>query len=236
MKIFLDPGHNHAGGDTGATGNGLKEQDVTFTIAEALRPLLEGYGHTVTMSRNALTDSVGATEAISIRERALMANEWGADLFISIHCNAYNGLARGTETLVYGIESPALVMAQRVQNAIVSAMGTVNRGVKARPDVGVLWRTNMPAFLVETAFIDNPSDATLLRNHAEGFAKAICHGVVGEVRAASQEQTETETVVSQLAEKGIITDRPLWLRKLAADQNAFWLAKKCLDYIRGMKS
>ncbi len=181
MKIFIDAGHNHAGCDTGAVGNGLKEQDVTFQIAEALAPLLEGYGHEIKMSRNKITDSVGATQAISIRERAMMANEWDADLFISIHCNAFNGLARGTETLVYSKNSTAYAVAEHVQNAIVKMLGTVDRGVKERPDLGVLRRTNMPALLVETAFIDNMHDAALLKNYIADFAKAICMGVVGEV-------------------------------------------------------
>ena len=67
MKIFLDAGHNHSGADTGATGNGLKEQDVTYRIAEILSPLLVKSGHEVKMSRNSITDNVCDSVAVSIR-------------------------------------------------------------------------------------------------------------------------------------------------------------------------
>lgn len=229
MKIFVDAGHNYSGGDTGAVGNGLKEQDVTFKITEALKPLLEGYGHEVKMSRNKITDSIGATESISIMERAKMANDWDADLFVSIHCNAFNGLARGTETLVHTINSLSVPVAERVQAAIVKRLGTADRGIKSRPNLGVLWRTNMPAFLVETAFIDNMHDAKLLRYRTEDFAKAICDGIVG--NEEEKPLTEVEAIVYALSSRGIITDSGLWLSKLKTDNNSFWLAKKCLAYI-----
>ena len=191
MKIFIDPGHNHAGGDLGAMGNGLKEQDVTFQIAAALKPLLIARGHQVKMSRNALTDSVGETEGISIRERAKMANDWGAELFISIHCNAFDRKARGTETLVYSKKSAAYPVAERVQAAIVSRLGTADRGVKERPDVAVLRQTDAPALLVETAFIDNSDDATLLQNNQKQFAEAIFEGITGQATKSQEPASQT---------------------------------------------
>ena len=57
-KIFIDPGHNPTGNDTGAVGYGLKEQDVTVEIALKLKPLLERNGFEVKMSRNSLKDTV----------------------------------------------------------------------------------------------------------------------------------------------------------------------------------
>ena len=231
MKIFIDAGHNHAGGDKGASGNGLKEQDVTFKIAEALKPLLEGCGHQVMMSRNKIADSIGSTESISIMERAKMANDWKADLFVSIHCNAFNTLSRGTETLVYSQNSPSVPVAEKVQAAIVKKLGTTDRGVKTRTNLGVLWRTNMPALLVETAFIDNMHDSKLLKNNVQDFAQAICDGIIG--KETTKPITEVSTIVGGLAERGIITDTGLWLSKLDTDKNAFWLAKKCLAYIKG---
>ena len=199
MKIFIDAGHNYAGGDLGAVGNGLREQEVTFQIATALKPLLVARGHQVKMSRNALTDSVGDTEGISIRERAKMANDWGADLFISIHCNAFDRKARGTETLVYSKKSAVYPVAERVQAAIVKHLGTADRGVKERPDLGVLWRTNMPSLLVETAFIDNSSDAVLLKTKQQDFARAIFEGITGD---AAKDSGPAEQTVMEL--KGTI--------------------------------
>ena len=98
MKILIDPGHNYSGGDTGAAGFGLREEAVSFEIADKLRVLLEGAGHSVKMSRSAVTDNVGSgSVSESISGRAELANSWGADLFVSIHCNAYDGSAHGTE-------------------------------------------------------------------------------------------------------------------------------------------
>ena len=48
---------------------------------------------------------------------------------------------------------------------------------------------------------------------------------------------ELETVndiVWELAHRGIITEKDLWLKKLATDENAYWLARKCANYIRGI--
>ncbi len=217
MKIFLDAGHNHSGGDTGAVGNGLKEQDVTFKIAEALAPLLEGYGHKVKKSRNSLTDSVGNSVATSIAERAKMANDWGADLFVSIHCNAYNTLVRGTETLVYSKKGKAYPVAERIQGAIVKTLGTADRGVKERPDLGVLKRTNMPALLVETAFIDNQHDGAILKNHIADFAKAICMGVSGDVCESKTASDEARKMTEELCEHFFSIDDKDGFSKALAD-------------------
>lgn len=177
MKIFVDAGHNYSGYDTGAAGNGLREQEVTFFIADSLRELLTRAGHTVRMSRNKLTDNIGKNAKDSVNARAREANGWGADLFVSIHCNAGGGI--GTETLVYSATGKAADAAKRVQASIVSRMGTVNRGIKERPGLGVLRLTSMPALLVETAFIDNKKDAELLRTRTGDFAAAICAGITG---------------------------------------------------------
>ena len=182
MKIFLDPGHNSTGGDTGAGGFGLREEVVTFEIADRLRGLLLSAGHEVKMSRNTVTDNVGGGAlSSSISGRAELANGWGADLFVSIHCNAYDGKANGTETLIYAKHGVAAEAAERVQGAVVRRLGTRDRGVKERPDLGVLRLTECPAVLVETAFIDSESDAWLLKNRQEEFARAICEGITGKV-------------------------------------------------------
>ncbi len=187
MKIFIDPGHNYSGFDTGACGNGLKEQDITFHIADKLRVLLLASGHEVKMSRESREENVGKTVAASIAGRANMSNEWGAELFISIHCNAYDKKARGTETLLYSLGSGARPFAERVQKAIVKRLGTLDRGLKARPELGVLKLTRAPAFLVETAFIDEVHDAALLSCRTNEFAEAIFEGITG-VRVKEEEQ------------------------------------------------
>lgn len=229
MKIFIDPGHNYSGGDTGATGNGLREQDITFVIAERLKELLTAAGHTVKMSRNSITDNVGKTLSESINTRAKMSNTWGADLFVSVHTNAFNKNAYGTETLVYSKTSKAYEIAKRVQKAIVTKLDTTDRGVKERPDLGVLRLTNAPALLVETAFIDNPADAQKLSYKSKEFAEAIFEGITN--KAVKKEIEGVNEIVSELSKRGILTDTKLWTEKLTTDQNAYWFARKTVKFL-----
>ncbi|MBE7028124.1 MAG: N-acetylmuramoyl-L-alanine amidase [Ruminococcaceae bacterium] len=227
MKIFIDAGHNAFGADTGASGNGIREQDITFLIADKLKNLLVSNGHEVFMSRNSLEDNVGSTLSDSLNTRVNLANRYGAQFFISIHCNAFNGEANGTETLVYSFDSEAGEYAKRIQKAITQKLGTKSRGVKERKDLAVLKKTLMPAVLVETAFIDNQHDAMLLKERQSGFAEAIFEGITG-----SEYTSETYNLVSEFSERGIITDKELWRSKFEEDKNVYFLAKKTMDYMK----
>lgn len=179
-KIYLDPGHNHSGGDTGATGYGLREQNISVQIGQKLKGLLEANGQQVKMSRYAVEDNIGnGTLRSSLSSRTADANAWGADLFVSIHCNAANEKAYGTETYAYRVSSNGYRLAAGVQKHLVADTGRCNRGVKTA-NFAVLRNSNMPAILVETAFIDNPEDNAFLgseigKSHiAAAIAKGIC--------------------------------------------------------------
>lgn len=179
MRICIDSGHNYSKYDTGAVGNGLREQDVTFKIADKLKSLLVKSGIGITMTRANLTDNVGVNAKDSINERVRIANNTKCDLFISLHCNSYTDKsANGTETLICGFGGQAEKLAKKVNQSIVSKLGTYDRGVKARTDLGVLRDTQMPAILIETAFISNQNDAKLLKEKTDEFANAIFEGVL----------------------------------------------------------
>ena len=201
MKIFIDAGHNYSGADTGARGNGLKEQDITFAIADKLRALFISAGHSVKMSRNKLTDNIGRNGTESVNARPKIANEWGADLHLSIHCNAFNGCANGTECLVYSFGSRAATYAEGIQEDIVTTLGTKSRGVKERKDLAALRLTSMPAVLIETAFIDHAGDAALLKDRQDDFAAAIFRGITGESVQKEKEEMVMEQTVMKLPEE-----------------------------------
>ena len=175
MKICIDAGHNYSNFGTGAVGNGLKEQDINFYIADKLKALFVSAGHSVKMTRNKLSENLGTSNSDSLYKRASIANQFGADLFISIHCNAGGGT--GTETLIYAKGGKAEEYAKKIQKAITQKIGTKDRGVKERPNLVVLKKTSMPAVLVETAFIDTKADAELLKNRQGDFASAIFEAV-----------------------------------------------------------
>lgn len=177
MRIFIDAGHNDKNVDTGAVGNGLREQDVTLDIAQLLGKKLAAVGVDVKQSRHNKSDVIGVTLNDSLAKRAKMANNLKADLFISIHCNAHaNTTAKGTEVYACSENSKGYPLAKKVCDSICKTLGTTNRGAKTA-SYTVLKKTNMPAILVETAFITNASDATLLKNRKEDFAAAICEAV-----------------------------------------------------------
>ena len=172
MKVFIDAGHNFNKWNTGAEGSGLKEQDITFAIAKKLGDLLASKGIEIKLSRPTLETNLGTDNASSINARYTMANNWGADYFISIHTNAGGGT--GAETLYFKKDSKDY--AKVIQENYIKAIVLADRGVKYRDDVGVLINTKMPAVLIETGFIDNKTDAELLKNHQSEIAQAIANG------------------------------------------------------------
>jgi len=171
MKIFIDAGHNDSGWNTGAEGFGLREQDVNFYVSKKLGDLLTAQGHEVRLSRPTKETNLGTDNNSSLNERWRMANEWGADYFISIHCNATGGT--GTETFYYKDDSRDY--AQVIQDTFVAEMGLRDRGVK-REAFAVIRFTNMPSILIELAFIDNAADAEVLRYRQDDMAAALALG------------------------------------------------------------
>ena len=174
MKVFLNPGHAPNGEpDPGAVNEttGLRECDVAKNVADLVAYYL-----------NAAGVSTDVLQSDSLGEISQAANDSGADLFISIHCNsAEAAAATGTETWACAGSSAGHALAACIQNQIVDALGTVDRGVKtATPGVNglyVLTNTDAPAVLVELAFISNDDDEQLLEKKQDDFARAIARGV-----------------------------------------------------------
>ena len=177
-KIYIDPGHNCSGADTGAVGFGLKEQDVSVQIGVLLRDMLINSGQTVKMSRDSITDTVSSSLNGSLAYRYNGANDWNADIFVSIHCNAANTKAYGCETYYCTGSTQGRALAECVQPHMTAETERYNRGVKSA-NFAVIKHTNMPAILVETAFIDNYDDNRFLASDDGKYkcAVAIYKGV-----------------------------------------------------------
>ena len=176
MKIFIDAGHNFSGFNTGAVANGMREQDITFSVSAHLVRLLAQEGVTVKLSRPTLETNLGHDNASAVNIRPQMANDWGADYFISIHVNAGGGT--GAETL-FGRED-SRKFAQTMQDIYSAEMGLRNRRIWLREDIAVVRQTKMPAILLETAFIDAPTgsvDLEVLRDGHLEMAEAIAKGI-----------------------------------------------------------
>lgn len=180
IKIFIDQGHNPEGVNTGAEGNGLREQDITYVVGNYLAELLRNNGNfEVRLSRNSPDEILGTSNTTSLATRTRMANEWGADYFISVHVNgSTNPNANGTEAYVYAVDTQSYFLAEQMVRGVVQRMGTELRGVFARPSLYVLRRTNMPAVLMELAYISNYADSLKLRDDPYGFAYGMYTGIL----------------------------------------------------------
>lgn len=180
VKIFIDQGHNPLGFNSGAEGNGLREQDVTYNVGVYLAELLgQDERFEVLTSRTCISQTVGYSNRTSLEERVWRANWWGADYFLSIHTNSStNPNANGSEIYVYRSRSTSYYMAQDILEQITDQLSLRDRGVKINPDFYVLRNTRMPAMLIELAFITNPEDAQKLANSQRQFAEAIYDGLV----------------------------------------------------------
>ncbi len=180
IRIFIDQGHNPSGPNTGAQGHGLREQDVTFLVGTALAGLLaEDPRFEVRVSREQPDTILGTSNASSLAQRVNMANSWPADYFLSIHCNANtNPAVNGTEVYVYAQYTQSYWLAEHILQAIVAQVGTRDNGVRLNPALYVLRRTDMPAALVELAYLTNADDAEKLRTNPYGFAQGIYNGLL----------------------------------------------------------
>lgn len=180
MKIFIDQGHNPQNPNAGAEGFGLREQDLNYEIGIRLADYLAGNDFfSVRLSRPTPTTQLGNSNAGSLAARVNAANIWGADYFISLHCNAsVNAAASGSEAYVYSPQSRALPLGEEMLNGIRETTGLSDRGVRANPSLYVLRRTVMPAVLVEMGFITNNRDAHLLATEPDAFARGMYNGIL----------------------------------------------------------
>ncbi|AIS51800.1 N-acetylmuramoyl-L-alanine amidase LytC [Thermoanaerobacter kivui] len=176
--IYIDPGHG--GSDPGATGVGnIRESDINLAIALKLNNLLTKGGFRTMMSRD-------SDVFVDLITRSQEANNSGADVFISIHTNAFGTpTPKGTEIWYYpngykGDTRDNKTFAQIIHDNLMKEINTVNRGLKEGPNLSVLKNTKMPAILIETAFITNPDDAALLQDDAFQWkvAQGIYNGIV----------------------------------------------------------
>ncbi len=181
-SVMLDAGHG--GTDPGAVYNGRQEKDDTLRLTLAIGEILQNNGIDVEYTRT--TDVYE-----SPFEKAMEANNAGVDFFVSIHRNSFptDNQVMGVETLVYDLSGIKYEMAQNIDEQLES-VGFVDLGVKARPNLVVLKRTDMPSVLVEVGFINSDTDNQLFDNNFQDIAEAIARGIldtlsnVGAVRGA----------------------------------------------------
>ena len=179
-KIVLDAGHG--GTDPGAIYKERKEKDDNLRLALAVGRILEQQGYDVIYTRT--TDIYQ-----SPYEKAQIANDAGADYFISFHRNSSpeENQYQGVEVLVYDKSGIKYDMAQNIVGAL-GELGFKELGVNARPGLVVLRKTRMPALLVETGFLNSDEDNKLYDEKQKEIAEAIATSILGTLNDETIEQ------------------------------------------------
>lgn len=174
FTVVIDPGHG--GNDPGALGvGGACEKEITLAIAKMiyLKSLAHPELRVVLSRRN--------DEYIVPSDRVLEANRIGADVYVSVHANAYaSSSISGVETFVHETErypSASYRLAALLQRHVVSETNAEDRGVK-RASLFIRHAT-MPAALVEVGFLTNRLEAQRLQSLA--YQGAIADAILDAV-------------------------------------------------------
>ncbi|HJC49848.1 MAG TPA: N-acetylmuramoyl-L-alanine amidase [Candidatus Anaerostipes avistercoris] len=170
--LVVDAGHG--GHDPGAVGNGYSEKNLTLKIVQAVKQQFDrNPAYKVYYTR--LSDWYP-----SLSYRYQLANNTGADRFLSVHINSASSSARGTETLYKTYKT----YAQNVQDNALKGMGYAkgggyDRGLKYRTDLAVLNGPKMTTALVEMGFISNQTEASRINSRTSEIGKylyqALCN-------------------------------------------------------------
>lgn len=185
FKVCVDPGHAGRKTDPGAVNpvTGLKESDVNLMVAQRLEEYLKKAGCAVLLTRTKWDQP----ETHDLSYRTKLSNSWGANAFVSLHCNsATSSAAKGYEVWT----SPGQTKGDRLATLIFKQIAGEFPDRKGRTDTSdgdpdkearfyVLTHTVAPACLVEMAFISNMEEEKLLANPKwrERMAQAIARGV-----------------------------------------------------------
>lgn len=169
MKIAVRGGHN-----PGATGARALIDELTEDrkVKDSVIKYLKVLGHSVLD----VTPISNLNSANDLAYGVNKANDWGADLFISIHFNkcydSYNG-ALGSEVCVYKENSTA----KRVVDKLGS-LGFKNRGQKIRTGLYELKHTNMSSMIIEVCFVEATKDVELYKKLGyDAIGKAIAEAI-----------------------------------------------------------
>ena len=163
--VFIDPGHGGNDKGTESKTSNRYEKDLNLQIAKKLaNKLSKQKDIQVVVSR---TDDT----YISLKDRAILANNSSADVLVSIHLNA----EKNGNTATDGSKE----LAQTVQSTIVSYVKVRDRGI-VENNFEVLRESNMPAILIECGFLTTPSEEQKIINekYQDQLAEGIVQGVL----------------------------------------------------------
>ena len=175
--IVIDPGHG--GSDAGAIRGDAVEKVIALDISKRVRTLLIARGWQVMMTHDTDKDVFAPNDSAhdELQARVDVANNNGARLFVSIHVNSFLNAGPHGAT-VYYYKPVDLALAQALDRRIGSELQIKDDGT-VKDKLYVVHHANMPAALVETAFVSNPDDRALLQSPdwRQKMAEAIADGI-----------------------------------------------------------
>lgn len=195
QTVIIDAGHG--GDDGGAIGiDGTVEKDINLDIALKLEKLLKFYGFDVIMTRteDIMTcddglDSLRKRKVSDIHNRFDVLEKNPDAVFISIHQNKFEDNSQhGTQVFYSGNNDESKLLAESIQNSIVSVLQPDNSRVVKKSGSGIylLYHAKLPAVLVECGFISNPAEVKRLNDEkyrmkiafliADGLIKYLMNG------------------------------------------------------------
>ena len=170
--VVIDPGHG--GEDEGCSRGDVTEDAINLELARMLAAKLREMGVDVVLTREE------ETTGKSLEERVQTAEEYDADIYVSIHqnaCEERENSTTGIETWYYGEESRRL--ARLVHMGTLEKTKARDREVRQSDELYVLRETSMPACLIETGFLSNRKEREALCDPAyrEKLAAGIAWGI-----------------------------------------------------------
>lgn len=164
------------------TATGVKEHELTLTVAGKLEAELCSRGYQVVMTRE------GSDIDLSNAERAAFANKSGADIFILLHANSMdNSGVYGALTMCMSSQNPfhpnlhdrSYRLCKKIVDHICAQTGTKNRGVQETDNFGEINWSEIPVSVVEMGFLSNPDEDRWMQD--EGYQDKLVNGIAGAV-------------------------------------------------------
>jgi len=181
--IVIDPGHG--GIDSGASSNNVIEKEITLAISKKLADVLQSHGAKVTFTRESDIDYYTRGRGGKRKDlltRIEMIENSGAEIFISVHCNAFRGANLSGAQVFY---SPKFeenkILADRLQQALKEFPPGNKRQAKEDLHILILNDTKMRGILIETGYLTNQREAILLADNdyqqklVEQIAKGLAY-------------------------------------------------------------
>jgi len=167
-SIVIDPGHG--GIDSGASSNNVIEKEITLAISRKLGDILLNHGAIVTFTRESdidyYTRGKGGKRKDLLTRIQIIENS-GAEIFISVHCNAFRGINLSGAQVFYSPKfAQNKILAEQLQQVLTEFPHGNKRQAKEDLHILILNGTKKPGVLIETGYVTNQKEATLLADNS----------------------------------------------------------------------